>query len=78
MERSILLTALFGTVLIANAQLAPQQRVPLRNHLIEVNAGWSDHIGDLPDADRPVAFGNETERIAQHLRLVRKLLVRCV
>ncbi|MBL7938873.1 MAG: T9SS type A sorting domain-containing protein [Flavobacteriales bacterium] len=74
MERSILLSTALSTALLVNAQLAPQQRVPLRDHLMEVNAQWNDHLADLPDAGIPVSFVNDTERIAQHLRSVHELL----
>lgn len=74
MERTILLTALLGTAFIANAQLAPQKQAPLRDHLIEVNAEWNAYATDLPNADRMVSFTNDTERIAQHLHLVREHL----
>ncbi|HRH70976.1 MAG TPA: T9SS type A sorting domain-containing protein [Flavobacteriales bacterium] len=74
MERSILLSTALSTALLVNAQLAPQQRVPLRDHLMEVNSEWSDHLTGLPDAGIPVSFINDTERIAQHLRSVHELL----
>jgi len=74
MERSILLSALLGTAFVANAQLAPQQEALLRDHLIEVNAEWNTYAADLPNGERMVSFRNDTERIAQHLHLVREHL----
>lgn len=74
MRRTSTLFSICGLALFANAQLAPQQTAPLAAHLTEVNAEWNAHIAAMPDADRPVSFTNDTERIALHLHLVQRTL----
>lgn len=74
MERTLTLSTFCGLALFANAQLAPQQNAPLAAHLTEVNAEWNTRIACLPDAERTVAFHNDTERIALHLHLVQRTL----
>jgi Secretion system C-terminal sorting domain len=71
MKRNLLLsTLLFSTV--AFAQLAPNTPVSLLDHMREVNAEWRSHMGT---SDRTsAAFNSDTERIAQHLHLVREHL----
>lgn len=71
MERQLLLPALLFSS-IAFAQLAPNTPVPLLDHMREVNAEWRSYTGYL-DAT-PRTFNSDTERIAQHLHLVREHL----
>lgn len=72
MTRNIVLSSLFLST-TAFAQLAPNSPAPLFAHMHEVNAEWHHFSGTLGNA--PVAFHNDTERIAQHLHLVREHLV---
>ncbi|MBL7938875.1 MAG: T9SS type A sorting domain-containing protein [Flavobacteriales bacterium] len=74
MQRTLTLTSALGLALLAGAQLPPDREAPLRDHLTEVNAEWHHHINALANADRVVSFTNDTERIAQHLHLVRTIL----
>lgn len=68
MKRELLLsTLLLNTA--AFAQLAPATKAPLLSHMHEVNAEWEHFDGTL--GTTPVTFNNDTERIAQHLHLVR-------
>ena len=71
MKRNLLLsTLLFSTA--AFSQLAPKAPVPLLDHMREVNDEWRSYPSSL-DAT-PVTFNSDTERIAQHLHLVREQL----
>lgn len=82
MTRDLLLSTLRATTAlcvgvllvppVAFGQLAPHTNVPLLDHMREVNAEWRSFDGVLDNT--PVAFHNDTERIAQHLRLVREHL----
>lgn len=72
MKRLTLLPSLFF-VAAATAQLAPGTGAPLLDHLREVNVEWRTRTHVVPSAT-PVTFHNDTERIAQHLHLVRAYL----
>ncbi len=71
MTRHSLLSALIAPI-VATAQLAPGTTAPLAAHMQEVNRQWQHHA--LPLVTTPVRFTNDTERIAQHLHLVREHL----
>ena len=71
MTRNLTLSALLLSY-SASAQLAPDAPAPLEQHMLEVNAEWAHVDTDL--AEVVVNFATEAERIASHLRLVRKHL----
>lgn len=71
---STLLLGVLFTV-SANAQLVPGTAADLTAHLVEVNAQWNAERQHAVDASGSVAFSNEAERIATHLRLVREQLM---
>jgi hypothetical protein len=69
-------TLLFPLALASSAtfaQLAPGRNAALIDHMREVNAEWRTRTDAVADAS-PVRFNNDTERIAQHLHLVRSYL----
>ncbi|HOY30235.1 MAG TPA: hypothetical protein PLR96_14795, partial [Flavobacteriales bacterium] len=71
MKRNLLLSTLLLST-AAFSQLAPNAPVPLLDHMREVNAEWRSYPSSS-DAT-PVTFNSDTERIAQHLHLVREHL----
>lgn len=54
------------------AQLAPQAKAPLLEHMTEVNAQWETQSKYLPQEllATPVQFRSDNERISRHLQLV--------
>ena len=54
------------------AQLAPQAKAPLLEHMTEVNAQWETQSKYLPKEllATPVQFRSDKERISRHLQLV--------
>ena len=68
MKRTLLFPLTLASA-AAFAQLAPGTNAPLMEHLREVNAEWRSFDGTLDTS--PTSFTTDTERIAQHLHLVR-------
>lgn len=73
--KTTLTLALIGLSPICGAQLAPGTNAPLSAHMLEVNKEWRTMDPAPEGGDRIVRFGNDAERIATHLRMVRQRLI---
>ncbi len=72
MERPLLFSTLLALATVSHAAVAPNQRTTLYAHMLEVNAQWNVQDPAHSVGNATISFSNEAERIAMHLRLVRK------
>lgn len=73
--RTTIIIACLGVAITVHGQLAPRAQAPLSAHLLEVNGQWRTMDPAPTGGNALVAFANDTERIATHLRMVRERLM---